>query len=162
MNQVASTSLETLVGFAKVALFTFGYKFLTAAVSFLPSAGNYELVCFWGSKTMAEIRQQFLRIRPHIFDWQRPFKFHYYPVSDWVHPDRHWSEADKTRCRKCKHILVSVDEMQEQLSQTAYEEQVTSFIGHLVVRAEVMVRFSLTTTRNPQLTNHTSPAETVE
>jgi hypothetical protein len=93
--------------------------------------GNYELVCFWGSKTMYNIREKFLAIRKQLTPSQRPFKFHYYNVSDLIYPDKHWSQSSKEMCRKCKHILVSVDEFEVPVSQMDYEKQMTTHIGHL-------------------------------
>lgn len=36
------------------------------------------------------------------------------------------------RFRKCKHVLVSLDEMDQQLTQDEYRQQATTFLNHLV------------------------------
>jgi len=94
--------------------------------------GNYELVCFWGSETMAAIRNRFMKLRGILAPSNRPFKFHYYNVTSLTHPDAEWPESGKTRCRKCKHIFVSVDELDERLSQATFLEQYTAFVHNLV------------------------------
>jgi hypothetical protein len=94
--------------------------------------GNYELVCFLGSQSMNDIHSTFLALRPHLANGQRPFKFHYYNVTDLVHPDKEWNLERKEKIRKCKHILVSVDEMANPVSQSEYRTQMTKFIGHLL------------------------------
>lgn len=93
--------------------------------------GNYELVCFWGGPVMAKIRELFLAERKHIAPGQRPFKFHYYNVTNMIHPDADWTRDDKERCRKCKHIFLSLDDVNTQISQVEFESQFTSFVGHL-------------------------------
>ena len=94
--------------------------------------GNYELVCFVGSQSASDIREKFLKLRPHLARGQRPFKFHYYYVTDMIHPDKEWNTASKERVRKCKHILFSLDEMETPVSQSEYKEQMTTFVGHLL------------------------------
>lgn len=79
---------------------------------------------------MADIRKAFLDLRGQIHPGQRPFKFHYYNISSFVEPDRDWSDDTRKRLRKCKHILVSLDEPIEPVSQEVYREQVTAFVGH--------------------------------
>jgi hypothetical protein len=94
--------------------------------------GNYEIVCFWGGPSMWNIWQLFLMERPSLANGQRPFKFHYYNTTNLVHPDSTWPLSNKERSRKCKHIFLSVDEMDEPVSQAGYELQLTNFVGHLV------------------------------
>jgi hypothetical protein len=84
-----------------------------------------------GSRTMSDIRREFMEMREKLFPNQRPFKFHMYDIEHFVRPDRNWEDGVKARFRKCKHILVSLDEMEE-LSQMEYRSQVTVFIGHLL------------------------------
>jgi hypothetical protein len=93
---------------------------------------NYELVCFFGSKSAEDLKSAFLRIRPIIFDHQRPFKFHMYESKNFERPDRDWKEENTKRLRKCKHILVSFDELETAMSQKEYTEQATTFINHLL------------------------------
>jgi hypothetical protein len=93
--------------------------------------GNYELVCFMGSDSMANIRREFMSMRATIFRNQRPFKFHYYNISTFERPDRDWDTGTKARVRKCKHILVSLDDLRESVSQGEYKAQVTTFLKHL-------------------------------
>ncbi|CAJ1954490.1 unnamed protein product [Cylindrotheca closterium] len=93
---------------------------------------NYELVCFVGSDSASRIRESFLQFRPMLFAHQRPFKFHLYPIHYFEKPDRDWEEGKKKGFRKCKHILVSVDELKQKLSQKEYTTQVTTFINHLL------------------------------
>lgn len=94
--------------------------------------GNYELLCFMGSKSAFLLWETFLQLRPQISAGQRPFKFHYYNVTDFVHPDVDWDLATKQKVRKCKHILLSVEEPQRSLSQDEYKSQLTTFVGHLL------------------------------
>lgn len=93
---------------------------------------NYEVVCWIGSKSAADIRGAFLALRPQISPHQRPFKFHYYEATNFVKPDTTWLETPLKYFRKCKHILVSLDEPDEALSQLEYKNQVTTFLKHLV------------------------------
>lgn len=93
---------------------------------------NYELVCWVGSKSAEDSRLAFLEERHEISPHQRPFKFHIYPISSFVQPDLAWTDDSKTRFRKCKHILVSLDEIQTSLTQKEYADQVTVFVQHLL------------------------------
>ncbi|KAL3945438.1 MAG: hypothetical protein SGBAC_000491 [Bacillariaceae sp.] len=93
---------------------------------------NYELVCFVGSDSASRLRESFLQFRPLLFANQRPFKFHIYPIHYFEKPDRDWEDGKKKGLRKCKHILVSVDELKQKVSQTEYTTQVTTFINHLL------------------------------
>jgi hypothetical protein len=95
--------------------------------------GNYELVCFWGGPSVWTLWQIFLLERRFVSPHQRPFKFHYYNVTNLLQPDKDWPLKEKQRSRKCKHIFVSVDELAEPLSQAAFKEQVTTFVHHLVI-----------------------------
>lgn len=94
--------------------------------------GNYEIVCFMGSKSMSDIRDKFLALRPSVSGAQRPFKFHYYNVTDLSHPDKSWDLETKKRVRKCKHILLSIDEPEQPMSQSIYREKIRRFVGHLL------------------------------
>ena len=91
---------------------------------------NYEVVCWIGSKSAEDIWGSFKALRAQVFPHQRPFKFHYYPATSFVDPDKDWK--DNNYVRKCKHILVSLDEPEEPLSQMEYKNQVTTFIKHLL------------------------------
>jgi len=94
---------------------------------------NYELVCWVGSQSAASIREAFLSVRPELFPHQRPFKFHYYNVTSFEKPDQHWDQETKKRFRKCKTVLVSVDELEEaSLTQAEYKRQVKTFLSHIV------------------------------
>lgn len=81
---------------------------------------------------MQEVKREFLELRAKLFPGQRPFKFHMYNIVRFVHPDSNWTLEEKQRIRKCKHILVSLDELEDNLSQAEYRQQVQTFIGHLV------------------------------
>jgi len=109
--------------------------------------GNYELVCWIGSQSAKEIYSAFLAIRPLLFSHQRPFKFHYYEATSFIHPDATWDLETKMRFRKCKHVLVSIDEVKNptssgdntgndaklsQLSHDEYRAQLITFVNHLV------------------------------
>lgn len=94
--------------------------------------GNYELLCFVGSQTMSDIRSKFLEVRPKLFPKHRPFKFHYYNVTDMVHPATDWTLESKQKIRKCKHILFSIDEPSQPTTQVEYKKQITTFVGHLL------------------------------
>jgi hypothetical protein len=97
------------------------------------SLSNYELVCWIGSESAESLKTSFLQLCSLLFPRQRPFKFHLYPIHNFVKPDRDWSlDYTKTRFRKCKHILVSLDEVKEPVSQSEYTSQVTTFINHLL------------------------------
>jgi hypothetical protein len=96
------------------------------------SLSNYELVCWVGSESAQLLRNSFMQVRPLLFKHQRPFKFHMYPIDYFEKPDRNWEEATKPRLRKCKHILVSLDELKQPVSQSEYINQVQTFINHLL------------------------------
>ena len=93
---------------------------------------NYELVCWVGSDSAAAIREAFLSVRPALFNAQRPFKFHYYKLTSFENPDQHWEEGTKKGFRKCKTILVSVDELDSPVTQANYKSQVKTFVNHLL------------------------------
>lgn len=81
---------------------------------------------------MLDIRRSFLDLRAQLFNAQRPFKFHFYDLADLQQPDKYWTEEDKKRIRKCKHLLVNMEEFVQPLSQLAYQAEVENFVGHLV------------------------------
>jgi hypothetical protein len=81
---------------------------------------------------MSLVWTAFLDLRRYIFPGQRPFKFHYYNASSFVRPDRDWNEETKKRLRKCKHMLVSIDEPIEPVSQSEYIDLIRTFAGHMV------------------------------
>lgn len=94
---------------------------------------NYELLCWVGSQSAEQLHESFRSLRPQLFPSQRPFKFHYYNVTDFAHPDKDWDETNKLRFRKCKNILISVDEPENpDLSQEEYKHQVKTFLNHMV------------------------------
>jgi hypothetical protein len=104
--------------------------------------GNYELVCFWGGTIMHRIRTIFLHEKNILSKGQRPFKFHYYNITTRFQPqpDVDWSTEDKERCRKCKHIFLSIDDIiinrnddnsDTLSSQVEFEAQLVKFILHL-------------------------------
>ena len=93
---------------------------------------NYELLCFVGNKTMQDIRASFLDLRGQLFKGQRPFKFHFYSIADLQQPDRYWTQEKKTGMRKCKHMLVNMEESLQPLSQREYQAQIQNFVGHLL------------------------------
>jgi len=82
---------------------------------------------------MSNIRNEFLELRPQIARSQRPFKFHKYDFSgDFLHPGKHWPESEKRRFRKCKHVLVDLEELEVPISQGEYRDRITNLIDHLV------------------------------
>jgi hypothetical protein len=83
---------------------------------------------------MAQIHAMFLELRPHIAPAQRPFKFHWYEMTSFTNPDQGWTDENKKRLRKCKHMLVSLDDFANatSTSQTQYVQQLTTFVGHLL------------------------------
>ena len=94
---------------------------------------NYELVCWVGSESAASIREAFLSLRPELFRNQRPFKFHYYNLTSFEKPDQHWDEERKKLFRKCRTILVSVEQVDSPpLTQADYKRQVKTFLYHLL------------------------------
>jgi len=94
---------------------------------------NYELVCFFGSQSAKDLQASLLSLRGTLFPHQRPFKFHYYEVNNFDDPDESWDQETKERFRKCKHVLVSMDEPDKALSQTEYKAKMTTLIKHLTV-----------------------------
>ena len=96
------------------------------------SLSNYELVCWIGSQSAQNMREAFLKLRGQLFPGQRPFKFHYYPATSLVTPAKEWKDNIRTGFRKCKHILVSLDEPDVALSQRDYMDQVEIFVKHLL------------------------------
>jgi hypothetical protein len=89
------------------------------------------LVCWVGSSTSSLIRDAFLSLRGQIDSQQRPFKFHYYPLNDFINADKDW-EGRKRSFRKCKIVLVSVDEYAYEISQADYKKQVEYFIQQVL------------------------------
>jgi hypothetical protein len=107
------------------------HKESTPIPSYFSDLSNYELVCWIGGDTAADLRQSFLDLRPNIAKNQRPFKFHYYNVTDLMHADKHW--GDVSAFYKCKTILVLVDQVDEgNIAQQAYRDQLTHFIKHML------------------------------
>jgi hypothetical protein len=83
---------------------------------------------------MANIHAKFLELRPYVAAHQRPFKFHLYEMTSFAHPDQNWTDETKKRLRKCKHMLVALQDFQDDtsVSQTLYKRQVMTFVGHLL------------------------------
>jgi hypothetical protein len=104
-----------------------------------------------GSDSASKIRGEFMAMRRALFAQQRPFKFNYYNISTFKRPDREWATSMKQRVRKCKHILVSMDNMRESLSQDEYKFQVTTFLMHLtkVIHDETFPIIMLTVNEPP-------------
>jgi len=94
--------------------------------------GNYELVCFMGNQTMNDIRNRFLDMRGALFPLQRPFKFHYYSMASFEQPDSLWTFEEKSKFRKCKHFLVSLDELEPALTQKDFQDKARVLIHHLM------------------------------
>ena len=93
---------------------------------------NYEIVCWIGGESGKKLISSFLELRPQVAKGQRPFKFHYHEIHSFVNPARDWPEEDAKRFRKCKHVLISLDELESPVSQTEYRGQVLQFITHLL------------------------------
>jgi hypothetical protein len=93
---------------------------------------NYELLCWIGSDSARVIWESFKSIRSSIANHQKPFKFHYYPMDDFRQPDRDWEREYKLKFRKCKNVIVSVDELKYSITQEEYTQQVATFLRHLV------------------------------
>jgi hypothetical protein len=104
----------------------------TPVTSMFGDLSNYELLCWIGSTSAATIWESFKSIRPSIAKHQKPFKFHYYPMDDFRQPDRDWETETKLKFRKCKIIVVSVDELKYPITQDDYKQQVATFLRHLV------------------------------
>jgi hypothetical protein len=93
---------------------------------------NYELLCCVGSGSASTIWESFKSLRPSIAKHQKPFKFHYYPMDSFVQPDHDWETENKLKFRKCKSIIISIDELRDPISQDEYKQQVATFLGHMV------------------------------
>mmetsp|Transcript_9485 Transcript_9485/g.13870 ORF Transcript_9485/g.13870 Transcript_9485/m.13870 type:complete len:466 (+) Transcript_9485:61-1458(+) len=93
---------------------------------------NYELLCWIGSRSAELIWESFKSLRPFISKNQKPSKFHYYPMHSFVKPDEEWNDETKKRFRKCKNIIISVDELSYPITQEEYKHQVAVFLNHLV------------------------------
>lgn len=93
---------------------------------------NYELVCWVGGSSSSLMRDAFLSLRPQIDGEQRPFKFHYYPLNDFTNADKDWG-GNKGGFRKCKNVLISVDELATEVSQSDYKKQVEYFINQIAL-----------------------------
>jgi hypothetical protein len=94
---------------------------------------NYEIVCFFGSESANDIFGSFKSLRGNLFPHQRPFKFHYHEVNDFINPDKNWTDGDKSVFRKCKHVLISIDEPESPLSQMEYKSKMITLIKHLTL-----------------------------
>ena len=114
-----------------------GAVFTNSGFFAFPKLSNYELVCWVGSNSAANLREAFLQERTSIAAGQRPFKFHHYNTTSFVRPVEAWPENEEQRFRKCKHILVSMDEIQpnpstgKPLTQQEYADHVTTFLHHI-------------------------------
>ena len=100
--------------------------------------GNYELVCFFGSQSARFLYDRFMKQLKSqmVVNGVRPFKFHFYNVRNLIHPDDGWYKGGKQdlrkTCRKCKHIILSVDELDNgPLSQAEFQQQYSTFVKHL-------------------------------
>lgn len=93
---------------------------------------NYELVCWVGGDSADLLHASFQQLRSLVNSHQRPFKFHIYESKSLQNPDATWTEGTKQKFRKCKHILVSMDQLEVPLTQSEYLEQMKNFIGHLL------------------------------
>jgi hypothetical protein len=122
---------------SKVSVSKEGATFAATGFFTFPKLSNYELVCWVGSQSASDSHEMFLNLRPNIASNQRPFKFHYYNSSSFLHPAADWSDDDERRFRKCKHILVSIDEIQKDpnsgkpITQQQYADQVSTFLHHV-------------------------------
>jgi len=109
---------------------------------------NYEIVCWIGGRSAELASQVFLSLRQDLFPAQRPFKFHYHPILESLeHPDITWNEEWQGKFRKCKHVLVLLDDdifMEEQQQPKAssaakangmaaedYRSKLVTFMLHL-------------------------------
>mmetsp|Transcript_21374 Transcript_21374/g.32296 ORF Transcript_21374/g.32296 Transcript_21374/m.32296 type:complete len:505 (+) Transcript_21374:216-1730(+) len=86
---------------------------------------NYEVVCWVGDASSSLSHRLFLSLRGQIASSQRPFKFHYYPVTDLDHPDKDMSS--RRMSRKCKQTFVSLEEL-EGVSQIEYKKKMQQFL----------------------------------
>ena len=117
---------ETRLGVSSVAME--GYQISTKGFHDLT---NYELVCWVGSSSASLIREAFLSLKGQIDPEQRDFKFHYYPLNDFSHADKDWEDR-RSGFRKCKTVLISVDELADDISQAEYKKQVEYFIHQVL------------------------------
>ena len=69
-------------------------------------------------------------MRGQLFAHQRPFKFHFYDIYSFTKPDEHWEVDTKRRLRRCKHILLALDDFQQPLSRLEYKIQVVRFVNY--------------------------------
>ena len=117
---------ETTLGISSVAIEAY-----EVSINGFRDLSNYELVCWVGSSSAKFIRDAFLSLRAQIDEQQRPFKFHYYPLNDFSHADKDWEDRRGT-FRKCKNVLISVDELPDDVSQAEYKKQVEHFMHQVV------------------------------
>ncbi|KAL3903571.1 MAG: hypothetical protein SGILL_010395 [Bacillariaceae sp.] len=131
-NPLVETTAANLITTKNSAVSKEGATFSETGFHRFHKLSNYELVCWVGSASAATSREVFLEERRTLFSGQRPFKFHIYPATNFVHPAEDWEVSEQERFRKCKHILVSLDEVKTPLTQKEYAEQVATFLNHLV------------------------------
>ena len=129
---VLTLAMALVAGYRCILKIFLSLLTLILPISQFSELGNYELLCFFGNQTMGDIRSSFLDIRPQIFKGQRPFKFHFYSIASFERPDLYWDLDKKQRIRKCKHILINVEEFPEPLAQKVYEEKIINLIGHVL------------------------------
>lgn len=126
------TTVATLISTTNSTVSKEGAAFAETGFYLFRKLSNYELVCWVGSQSAADSRNVFLEERRTVSAGQRPFKFHIYSSNNFVHPAEDWPENEQWRFRKCKHILVSMDQTKTPLTQQEYSDQVTTFLDHLL------------------------------
>ena len=82
-------------------------------------------MCFVGTSTASLSRETFLSLRPQLAPGQRPFKFHYYAVTDLMNPLD--SMNSRRMSRKCKQTFVMMDELK--ISKSEFKTQIVHFLN---------------------------------
>jgi hypothetical protein len=86
-----------------------------------------EIVCWVGSTSASLIRASFLSLRNQIDKSKRQLKFPYIPFDDFDNAESGWEDFQKN-LEKCKIVIVSIDEIVDDISQADYKKQVEGIL----------------------------------
>jgi hypothetical protein len=90
-----------------------------------------DVICWLGSTSSTLIRASFLSLRSQIDDSKRQLKFPYIPLDDLDYAEFSWEDTQKS-LEKCKIVIVSMDEIVDEISQADYKKQVEGILYQIL------------------------------